>query len=219
MDREEIERVRDAHPIEEVVGRYVHLRCTGRRYVGFCLGAYLAGEGPGFRLLPGDTDQYITSKKASVRHDGDAVVTVTWGDEARPLYFSVRTKEFDPKLGSRKKLILYPTPDDEYILYAQMTLRQVGIDAVNQYPIGGETLSAVILAACLAAAEHNLDDAEGIHERQFQQLLPLAIAADQERSSPTSLGPDAPRSEQGSVSSYWLRSARLGTVSLDGTEL
>ena len=59
----------------------------GGRYVGFCLGAYLAGEGPGFRLLPGDTDQYITSKKASVRHDSDAIVTVTWNDEQRPLYF------------------------------------------------------------------------------------------------------------------------------------
>ena len=59
----------------------------GGRYVGFCLGAYLAGEGPGFRLIPGDTDQYITSKKASVRHDGDAIVTVMWGDEQRPLYF------------------------------------------------------------------------------------------------------------------------------------
>jgi len=34
--REEIERVRDAHPIEEVVGRYVQLRRSGRRYVGFC---------------------------------------------------------------------------------------------------------------------------------------------------------------------------------------
>jgi len=34
--REEIERVRDAHPIEEVVGRYVGLRRAGRRYVGRC---------------------------------------------------------------------------------------------------------------------------------------------------------------------------------------
>ena len=36
MDREEIERVRDAHPIEEVAGRYVHLRRSGRRYLGLC---------------------------------------------------------------------------------------------------------------------------------------------------------------------------------------
>lgn len=36
MDREEIERVREAHPIEEVVGRYVQLRRTGRRYNAYC---------------------------------------------------------------------------------------------------------------------------------------------------------------------------------------
>ncbi len=59
----------------------------GGRYLGFCLGAYLAGTGPGFKLLPGDTDQYTTSKKASVRHDRDAIVTVAWGNEKRELYF------------------------------------------------------------------------------------------------------------------------------------
>ena len=139
--------------------------------------------------------------------------------ENRPLYFSVRAAEFDPTIGSRKKLILYPTPDDEYTLYAQMTLRQVPIDSVNQYPIGGELLSAVITQACLAAAEHNLDDGEGIHEKRFLELLPMAIRADQDRSSPRTLGGDAPRSERGSVSSYWLRSSRIGAVSLDGTDL
>lgn len=36
ITREEIERVRDAHPVEDVVGRYVHLRRAGRRYSGFC---------------------------------------------------------------------------------------------------------------------------------------------------------------------------------------
>jgi DNA primase len=36
VDREEIERVRNAHPIEEVAGRYIHLLRSGRRYVGLC---------------------------------------------------------------------------------------------------------------------------------------------------------------------------------------
>jgi len=36
VDREEIERVREAHPIEDVVRRYVQLRRTGRRYNGYC---------------------------------------------------------------------------------------------------------------------------------------------------------------------------------------
>lgn len=59
----------------------------GGGYLGFCLGAYLAGKGPGFGLLPGDTDQYITSKGCDIRHDGDAIVTVYWRGQPRRLYF------------------------------------------------------------------------------------------------------------------------------------
>jgi DNA primase len=36
VDREEIERVRRAHPIADVVGRYVQLRRSGHRYSGYC---------------------------------------------------------------------------------------------------------------------------------------------------------------------------------------
>ena len=60
---------------------------AGGRYLGFCLGGYLAGETPGFGLLPGDTDQYISSRGAGIRTEGDAVVTVNWGGSNRPLYF------------------------------------------------------------------------------------------------------------------------------------
>lgn len=137
----------------------------------------------------------------------------------RPIYYSVRTVEFDPTVGSRKVLAFYPTPDAAYVLRCPMILRPVFIDADNPYPVGGETLSAVIQEACLAAAEHNLDDGEGVHEKRFLELLPAAIRADQERSSPTTLGPDAPGGGRQTMSDYWLRSARLGAVSLDGETL
>jgi hypothetical protein len=93
------------------------------------------------------------------------------------------------------------------------------IDETNLYPVGGETLSQVITEACIASAEHNFDDTEAVHEKRLQELLPLAIMADQEKSSPTSLGPDAPRDERRRVSDYWLRSSRIGTPSLDGVDL
>lgn len=59
----------------------------GGGYLGFCLGAYLAGKGPGLGLLPGDTDQYITSDRASISHGGNALVTVRWGGAPRRLFF------------------------------------------------------------------------------------------------------------------------------------
>jgi glutamine amidotransferase-like uncharacterized protein len=60
---------------------------SGGHYIGFCLGGYLAGATPGFRLLPGDTDRYIDSPGAEVKHDGGTVVPVLWGERRRYLYF------------------------------------------------------------------------------------------------------------------------------------
>lgn len=60
---------------------------AGGRYLGFCLGAYLAGETPGFELLPGDTDQYITSPGASQTSDDNSVIEIEWGGRRRRLFF------------------------------------------------------------------------------------------------------------------------------------
>ena len=139
----------------------------------------------------------------------------------RPIFYSVRTVEFDPTVGSRKRLALYPTPDAAYVLRVPMILRPTMIDSTNQYPVGGETLAQVILEACLAAAERNFDEENKRHTERFQQLLPLAIRADLEKSSPTSLGPDMPKGERGRgiYDDYWLRSSRIGTLTLDGDTL
>jgi glutamine amidotransferase-like uncharacterized protein len=59
----------------------------GGGYLGFCLGGYLAGATPGFGLLPGDTDQYIVSRGATVKHDKNALVTVNWRGRTRELFF------------------------------------------------------------------------------------------------------------------------------------
>jgi hypothetical protein len=130
----------------------------------------------------------------------------------RPLYFSTRAVEFDATVGSRRRLVLYPTPDAAYVLKVPMELRTTMIDAVNQYPVGAESLTQVITEACLAAAERNYDEQEGRHTKRFMELLPLAIAADQEMTSPTSLGPDAPKGENTDLVS---RAVRVGTITLN----
>jgi hypothetical protein len=132
----------------------------------------------------------------------------------RPLFFGIRTVEFDPTVGSRRRLTLYPTPDAAYVLKARMKLRTTMTDETNLYPVGAESLSQVITEACLAAAERNFDEQESIHTKRFQELLPLAIAADLEMTSPTTLGSDDPREEGDDLIS---RSVRMGDVSIDGT--
>lgn len=63
---------------------FVH---DGGRYLGFCLGGYLAGATPGFGLLPGDTDQYISSPGATVHDEGNTLVRVSWRGCPRTVFF------------------------------------------------------------------------------------------------------------------------------------
>lgn len=141
----------------------------------------------------------------------------------RPVFYSVRTVRFDPTVGSRKVLALYPAPDQVYTLRVPMILRPLLLDEVNLYAIGGEMLSQVILEACLASAEHNFEEREHVHERRFMELIALAIRDDQDRSSPTSLGPDAPRNVNVKFGiyddAYRLREQRIGRLTLGGNSL
>lgn len=141
----------------------------------------------------------------------------------RPVFYSVRTVEFDPTVGSRKRLALYPTPDAAYVLRVPMILRPTMIDTTNQYPVGGETLSQLIVEACLMSVELDFNRMPDRHTAKFQDMLPLAIAADLEKSSPTSLGPDMPRGEGYYSGMYeydrYARAARIGGLTLDGNTL
>ena len=60
---------------------------TCGRYLGICMGGYLAGRTPGFQLLPGDTDQFISSRGASVRTEEDTIVNVRWRGRLHSMYF------------------------------------------------------------------------------------------------------------------------------------
>ncbi|QBD83103.1 hypothetical protein EPA93_46940 [Ktedonosporobacter rubrisoli] len=59
----------------------------GGRYLGLCMGGFLAGN-PGFNLLyPGDSGDFITSPGASVTTDADTIVDVSWRGQPRQIYF------------------------------------------------------------------------------------------------------------------------------------
>lgn len=134
----------------------------------------------------------------------------------RPLYYGIRTVEFDPTVGSRRRIALYPIPGAAYVLKARMKLRATMIDETNCYPVGAESLSQLITESCLAAAERNMDDSQGIHTKRFMDLLPLAIAADQEMTTPTSLGSDAPSDKS---DDFIARSLRMGDVTISGVTM
>jgi hypothetical protein len=168
--------------------------------------------------LPGDDEWYPSVK---IRHDSVIRKLQSSNPEnGRPAFYSVRTTLFDPDVGSRKSIVFYPTPDAVYTLKAPMILRPVEINSENPYPVGGSVLGHVILEACLASAEHNYEEREHVHEKRFQELISIAIQRDQERSSPTSLGPDLPKGENGKfgVFDYNFRSReqRIGSLTFGG---
>ena len=109
----------------------------------------------------------------------------TYSDAAAPQYAAIVTAEYDATTGSKRQLLLYPTPDAAYVLTAKMRLRPTAIDADNPYPLGAETLSPVIIEACLAAAERTLrDEVDGPHYLTYQRLLAAAIEIDKDAASP-----------------------------------
>jgi glutamine amidotransferase-like uncharacterized protein len=66
-----------------VITEYIRL---GGRYLGICMGAYLAGTWAGFGFLP-DTDQFIASAGADVRTKKDTIVAVDWRGQRRYMFF------------------------------------------------------------------------------------------------------------------------------------
>jgi glutamine amidotransferase-like uncharacterized protein len=60
---------------------------SGGRYLGLCMGGYLAGSDPGFNIIPGDTDEFITTRQASVKTEADTVTPILWRNRQRYMYF------------------------------------------------------------------------------------------------------------------------------------
>ncbi|KAH7324207.1 hypothetical protein B0I35DRAFT_158096 [Stachybotrys elegans] len=73
----------------EIIRNFVR---DGGRYMGFCLGAYLAGRSPGLGLLPKgiDTDSECEQEGAQVSDGRDAVIQVDWEFNSGSPYSNVQ---------------------------------------------------------------------------------------------------------------------------------
>lgn len=60
---------------------------NGGRYLGICMGGYLAGTGPGFGLLPGDAYGYVNSAGSLVHTEDDTIVPVNWNGAKREMFY------------------------------------------------------------------------------------------------------------------------------------
>ncbi|KAJ4147045.1 hypothetical protein LMH87_001598 [Akanthomyces muscarius] len=73
----------EIEPVAQDIRDFV---ANGGRYLGFCLGAYLAGHSPGLALLPDGTDITPESdeKDAQVKDARDTVIQVDWQFSSGP---------------------------------------------------------------------------------------------------------------------------------------
>lgn len=132
----------------------------------------------------------------------------------RPVIAAVRTVEFDSTVGSRRRLVFYPTPDDAYVLTGRMRLRPVMTGDTNTYPIGSEALAQVITDGCIAAGLRGVGDPEAVEAaKHFEKVLAQAIRIEQDAASPSHLGPDKGGEE---TISQWPRTSLMGEVTFDG---
>ena len=117
-----------------------------------------------------------------------------------PLEAAVRTKERTGNEGTRKELLLYPTPDTAYQINFRYNLIPEGLGDNDEVPHGGPPFAELLLESCLAAAERRYDEHESVyHQKKFEQLLVAAVAFDTSVEAPSHLGYNGDWSEGSAV--------------------
>lgn len=89
--------------------------------------------------------------------------------------------------GQRFWLMLHPTPSSDYVLRFRQVPAYHELGS-GDYPLGGAMHAELFRAACLAAAERELNDTKGEKWDYFMERLPAHIELDRRQFSPESLG-------------------------------
>jgi hypothetical protein len=100
--------------------------------------------------------------------------------EGVPKYYAIWPDSYTATTGQRWKIGLHPIPNAGTDLAYRYVVAAETISEANKFPYGGLLYSQMIVEACLAEAEKDMDDVSGIHEQLFQQHLKAALAADME---------------------------------------
>lgn len=88
-----------------------------------------------------------------------------------PLFFAIQPIKYDPEVGTKYELWVYPTPDQAYNLSGFYRADPIQLSATTDIIIGGVRMAEAILESCLAVAEHREDDMSTNHHTQMAQML------------------------------------------------
>lgn len=99
-------------------------------------------------------------------------------DQTIPEWYCIRYKAFDPAVGQRRELVVYPYPDDTYAVNIPYRLEPAPLLNDGDYPLGSEAHSPTILQGCLAIWEQRRMKRVGAMTALYVQMLRDSISRD-----------------------------------------
>ena len=117
-------------------------------------------------------------------------------ETGRPRYVAVQPiKGTGVTQGQRFQLDVFPQADQDYTIQLEYHILPDFLTGALPYCYGGAVHSGTILAACLAAAERDLDDiGNGNQENHYMMLLAASMSADRDL-KPQNMGLNTDRSD------------------------
>lgn len=106
----------------------------------------------------------------------------------RPVACAVSPVVGDGSGPQRWSMEIFPTPDGEYEVKAQFQAQIPLLSSTRPYPLGPSSFGYLVMLACLAAAEQQIEDMPGPKLQEFLVQLESEIAKDL-RTLPENLGP------------------------------
>lgn len=97
-----------------------------------------------------------------------------------PRFAAQRPLAHDPTVGQRYELLIYPNPDQTWVLTFQYTALQNKIDGTNKYPLGGMEHAETIKYAILAEVEA-MKHMRGQHTARYQEELVKSVRKDMQK--------------------------------------
>ena len=112
-----------------------------------------------------------------------------------PQLAAVRIRETAGVLEHRIEVMVWPVPNKDYTVSSRFSLHPTLLSSAEPFTLGGAKHARTILQACMAAAELSHDDAIGIHEEAYQNLLLESISTDEKQNGPEYLGKNSDHSD------------------------
>lgn len=108
----------------------------------------------------------------------------------KPQFVAVRSAGIPSgtSAGQRHDLLIWPEPDDDYLLNIPFNVQVNKLSATNTYPVGGSQHSDTILASMRDVWERSTGNTSGVEHANFMERLAASIQNDRQTMAPKTLG-------------------------------